>query len=150
MNNPGNLKNPGGSGFQRFPSRQAGLLGLASQLRRYGARGLNTIDSIIPTYSPASDGNDPGTEIPQIASWTGFKHDQALDFDNPSTLATFMKGIIRKENAEGVGSAYQMPDILAAAKQAVQVDVQVHDHRVTTKVTHSPRTNEAMPSGNLP
>jgi hypothetical protein len=115
-NNPGNLRTPGGKGFQAFASPQAGLDAMARQLEIYSQRDhINTLSGIVNKYSPAGDHNDPNTEIPQIAGWTGFGANDELDMKNPAVLAKVMTAIIRKEgNSAGVTAA----DVNSAAQQA--------------------------------
>lgn len=118
-NNPGNLRNPGGKGFQTFFSEQGGLNAMAGQLRRYGNRGINTISDLVNTYSPASDHNNPTTEIPQIAAWSGLSASKKIDLNDPDQLASIMGALIRKEGHAGDVT----PDMI---RQAVQVTVHIH------------------------
>lgn len=117
--NPGNLRNPGGKGFQSFATEQLGVDAMASQLRRYGNRGISSIADLVNTYSPASDGNDPATEIPQIASWSGLSSSKKIDLNDADQLAALMSAIIRKEGH----SDDVTPEMI---KHAVQVTVHIH------------------------
>jgi hypothetical protein len=52
-NNPGALRVPGSTRFQRFASADEGIQAQESLLRRrYFGRGLNTVASIVETYAP--------------------------------------------------------------------------------------------------
>lgn len=97
-NNPGNLRPPGASsGFQKFPTAVAGLSALAGQLLRYGDRGLDTLNSIINRYAPASE-NDTAAYIRAASQQTGFDPDQQLNLRDPAVLQKVMDAIIKHEN----------------------------------------------------
>jgi hypothetical protein len=126
-NNPGNLMNPGGNGFQSFPTSGDGLLAMRNQLLRYqDVFGLNTVRGIVGRYASGSyPGNSPATEAGYIADLvqrTGFGADQALDLHDPATLSALMAAMVRHE--QGGRQPFGAGDYQAAATgQRVKVDV---------------------------
>jgi hypothetical protein len=98
LNNPGNLRNPSGVGFQRFGSQEEGLRAMARQLRRYQTRDhLSTIADIVTKYAPPSE-NDTAAYIGDVAKRTGFAPNQPLDLGNVDTLARLMSAMVRHED----------------------------------------------------
>ncbi|MFM9932844.1 phage tail tape measure protein [Achromobacter xylosoxidans] len=105
-NNPGNLVYVGQTGaskeangrFATFESAQEGLNALAAQLRRYGQRGLNSIQSIVNTYAPASE-NNTGAYANYLAQKMGIDTDTQFDVNSdPAALAALIRGIVEYEN----------------------------------------------------
>lgn len=105
-NNPGNLVYVGQAGarkeangrFATFSSAQEGLNALAAQLRRYGQRGLNSIQSIVNTYAPASE-NNTGAYANYLAQKMGIDTDTQFDVNSdPAALAALIRGIVEYEN----------------------------------------------------
>ncbi|MFY2843567.1 phage tail tape measure protein [Achromobacter ruhlandii] len=106
-NNPGNLIYVGQAGatkeengrFAVFPTAQAGLNELADQLRRYGRRGLDSIQAIVNTYAPATE-NDTGAYANYLAQKMGINTDTKFDVNSdPAALAALVRGIVEYENA---------------------------------------------------
>lgn len=106
-NNPGNLVYVGQAGatkeangrFAVFPTAQAGLNELAEQLRRYGRRGLDSIQAIVNTYAPATE-NDTGAYANYLAQKMGINTDTKFDVNSdPAALAALVRGIVEYENA---------------------------------------------------
>ncbi|WP_063569323.1 phage tail tape measure protein [Achromobacter ruhlandii] len=105
-NNPGNLVYVGQEGasketsgrFATFASAQEGLNALAAQLRRYGQRGLNSIQSIVNTYAPASE-NNTGAYANYLAQKMGIDTNTQFDVNSdPAALAALIRGIVEYEN----------------------------------------------------
>lgn len=105
-NNPGNLVYVGQTGaskeangrFATFASAQEGLNALAAQLRRYGQRGLNSIQSIVNTYAPASE-NNTGAYANYLAQKMGIDTNTQFDVNSdPAALAALIRGIVEYEN----------------------------------------------------
>ncbi|WP_241043653.1 phage tail tape measure protein [Achromobacter xylosoxidans] len=105
-NNPGNLVYVGQAGaskeangrFATFASAQEGLNALAAQLRRYGQRGLNSIQSIVNTYAPASE-NNTGAYANYLAQKMGIDTNTQFDVNSdPAALAALIRGIVEYEN----------------------------------------------------
>lgn len=90
LNNPGNLRsNPGvayngevtspNSGFKAFSSMAYGFRAMTSNLYHYVVdESLDTINKIINTYAPASDGNNPVSYANTVSQQTGISADQVL------------------------------------------------------------------------
>lgn len=102
--NPGNLKYAGQSGatlgqggFANFASDAAGLFAMGRQLELYGARGLDTVQSIISAYAPASDKNDVPAYIRDVDKYLGVRPDEALNLLNPRVLTALMRAMILHE-----------------------------------------------------
>jgi hypothetical protein len=105
--NPGNLRYrsewnwPGvvgidPKGFAIFESPERGLVALIQQLRRDAKRGLNTFETLVPKYAPASE-NDVEAYIQSLVRQTGIKRDQPYDLDDRKTQEKLMRAITRHE-----------------------------------------------------
>lgn len=122
-NNPGNLEFAGqagatreaGSGrFAKFSSASEGVAALVKQLKRYGGRGLNTLDKIVNTYAPSSE-NNTKAYIAALSKQLGVSADQQLNLDDADTLSGLVKGISRHES----GSDYLSDkDVLSGLQMA--------------------------------
>lgn len=71
FNNPGNLRVPGSAAFQSFPNAQAGIQAQEAQLGRYFNRGLNSVSSIVETYSPRYSRGGDNTDA-QVNNYIGY------------------------------------------------------------------------------
>lgn len=109
-NNPGNLNfvgqagatkesGPGGR-FAVFQSMGEGIAALYGQLRRYYARGLDTIDEIVRTYAPAVE-NDVNAYIQALVKSTGLGANQQIDVNDAGQMLALIRGIINHENGAG-------------------------------------------------
>jgi len=183
-NNPGNLNFVGQTGatmetgvdhprFARFRTMDDGLRAMASQLGRYGDRGKNTLRSIISTYAPKSDNNDPAGYAGQVSRRLGIGIDTPLDLHDPETVSRVMDGMIRREQGVPVpmgqirealgiqapnavypaGAAGSVPGA-SASDQRLQVTVTTQGQPGTqtrvsgssgVRVTHTDNTHHAMP-----
>lgn len=126
-NNPGNLRNPGGSGFQRFASTQAGLTAMANQLGLYFNRdGLDTIGGIVSKYAPPSE-NPTSAYIANVAQRTGFQPNQHLDMNDPATLGAVMQAMLVQEQGKNGSaiSAKEIGEAVAAALKGVTLNAKV-------------------------
>lgn len=122
-NNPGNLEFHGqagaepenGSGrFAKFSNASEGVAALVKQLKRYGGRGLDTLDKIVNTYAPSNE-NDTQAYIAALSKKLGVDANQKLDLNNADTLAGLVKGISRHES----GSDFlKDTDVLTGLKMA--------------------------------
>lgn len=96
-NNPGALRKPGSLQFQSFASPQQGVQAQEALLRRYHARGLKNVASVIETYAPRrSRGGDNTDEqvnnyIGYVAKRLGVNPRDALSPANISRLAQAMR-----------------------------------------------------------
>lgn len=109
-NNPGNIEfahQPGATletrttapkRFAQFRTPEEGLAALAIQLRRYGSRGIDTLNSIIGTYAPKWE-NNTAAYVARLAKDMGVRPDARLDLNDSGTMQQLMGGIIRFENA---------------------------------------------------
>lgn len=101
-NNPGNLRNWTGIGFQNFGTMDEGLRAMGNQLKRYEYSNkfghLDTISKIIATYAPAKDHNDVAAYIKDVVTRSGFGANQHLDLNNPAVLARLMSAMVKHEN----------------------------------------------------
>lgn len=70
-NNPGALRRPGSTEFQRFSSPQEGVRAQEGLLQRYHQRGLNTVSSIIETYAPRKSRGGDNTDA-QVNNYIGY------------------------------------------------------------------------------
>lgn len=126
-NNPGNLRKPGGNGFQRFASMLDGQRAMASQLLRYYNRdGLDTINGIVNKWAPESDNNDTGSYIADMVLKTGKGARQHLDLNDPATLASLMRAMTMHE--QGPAGASIDPKLIgqAVAEALRSAPLQVH------------------------
>lgn len=104
--NPGNLRDannkiglqgPAGDKMAMFASNRDGLAAMSRQLMLDAERGLNTIDSYIRKYAPASE-NKTQEYIDIVSQQTKFGAYESLDMHNPDVLAKLMNAMIRVEN----------------------------------------------------
>lgn len=128
VNNPGNLRIPGSKDFQQFPTEQAGLDAMSNQLTldnkptAQGGHGLTTIAAIIgdPTHgwAPASDGNQTGSYITQVAAAAGVDPNAPIDLSDPKVRSKVMSAMIQREG--DVRGNVPTPDDLMANLPALQ------------------------------
>jgi len=107
-NNPGNLnyarqagasKEGGENGrFAVFGNMRDGIAALYKQLQLYIGRGVNTIESIVNKYAPASDNNNVGAYVRQLVGATGKDANEKLSGSDTETIFKLMRGIINHEN----------------------------------------------------
>ena len=98
QNNPGALRKPGSSEFQRFNTPQQGIQAQESLLhRRYLGKGLNTVSSIVETYAPRQARGGDNTDA-QVNNYIGYvSHRLGVDPTHPinpsqvSALAAAMR-----------------------------------------------------------
>ncbi|MFP8577353.1 hypothetical protein ACLH17_12745 [Klebsiella pasteurii] len=101
-NNPGNIRPVGGGGFRSFGSALEGWQAMKNQLMRYftgktTGRLLRTVQDIVSTWAPAGDNNDPQLYAKQVAGWMGVSPNAVLNLNDPSTMASLMQSMARKE-----------------------------------------------------
>jgi len=159
-NNPGNLRSwpgmPSDGGFARFKSSMDGLEAMGQQLELYAGRGINTPRSIIGTYAPPSE-NNTDAYLADVVKKTGFGADQKLDLGDRDTLRSMLQAMVGHEQGRQPFTSDQYSQ---AAKQAIEVHVQVHGLPDGTKVTSHTKADKAafvptlisyaMPTGNMP
>ncbi|MCB8878281.1 hypothetical protein [Acidisoma silvae] len=98
QNNPGNLKNVGGDGFQSFSTPEAGVAATENQLLIDNQQhGLKTTAQIINSWAPPSDGNDTAAYTAAVAQQLGVDPNQPLDLTNPTLRSQFAQAIFKQE-----------------------------------------------------
>lgn len=124
MRNP-NVPAAGGpnanpAGWQQFATPEEGIRAISNQLDRYAsgefnkAQGgpgtpINTLNGIISTWAPASDGNPTAQLVARASKIMGVKPDEPLDLSNPDTKAGLVESMIRNEQGGN------LPQMAAAA-----------------------------------
>ena len=133
-------------GFAAWPSADAGMAATREQLGLYGDRGLNTLNSIIPTWAPKGDGkNDPPAYIASVAQATGFDPSQPLNLRDPTTLGKLIPAMAQVENVGGVPTTSP-----AAAPTQPAADPMAHYHQLqqlalTAASSYDPRIKAQAP-----
>jgi len=111
--------NPGG--WQQFPTPEAGVQAISRQLDRYASgattgKPLNTLNGIISTWAPPSDGNPTPALIARASRIMGVGPDQPLDLSNPEVKAKLVEAMIRNEQGGNLpaSAAAAIPAALSA------------------------------------
>lgn len=100
VNNPGNLRGPGGTGFLQYNDPNAGLTAASNNLLYYQDKeGRDTIRKIIERWAPSSE-NDTAAYIRNVSNWTKFGPDQKLDLHDAKTRAEVLSAITRQEGSK--------------------------------------------------
>lgn len=110
-NNPGNLRNVGGEGFQSFPTIEDGVRGMGNQLDLYFNRdGLTTVRGIVSKYAPPNE-NQTDTYVSKVAKDLGVDPDAPLSWD-PATRSKLISSMMHMETGKpwDVG---QVSDVLS-------------------------------------
>lgn len=145
-NNWGNLRNPGGSGFQSFASSQDGLNAMASQLWRYQNDprwgGAKSLRNIIGTYAPAGDNNDVPAYIADVSRRSGISPDAVPDANDPRVLAPLLSAMARHEQ----GRDAPAEQVAAAAAQAINVHVSFDNAPPGTRVKAADAAGAYVPT----
>lgn len=110
-NNPGNLnfvgqagaslERPGGR-FARFDTAFDGLRAISRQLMLYAGRGINTVEKIISTWAPPSDGNNTRAYIQAVSRQLGVNPQVALNMSDPQVMSALMASIVHHENGRNI------------------------------------------------
>jgi len=95
-NNPGNLRNPNGVGFQSFETPEAGIAAATKNLMAYGNKGINTIAKVISTWAPPNE-NDTANYIRFVSSQLGVNPNAPLNMSDPQTLTKLVTAITTME-----------------------------------------------------
>jgi len=98
-NNPGNLRNVGGRGFQQFGSTEEGFRAMAHQLQLYGQRHNDTLQGIISKWAPSSE-NNTAAYIANVAKKTGFSSTEHLNLNDPTVLSKLMVAMAQQEGTK--------------------------------------------------
>lgn len=133
QHNPGNLRPGGGwsstnaNGFESFADDASGLSAMAGQLLVYQARGLDTLKSIISTWAPASDNNDPAGYAALVAKrMGGIGTDEHLDLNNPETLTKLMAAMVTQEQGRNPFSQSTLETAAASRGVTIQQKTDIH------------------------
>lgn len=118
-NNPTNLQ-PGGR-ESVFSTPEDGIAAAANQLRRYGQRGINTLNSIISTWAPSSAGNNTAAYIAAVSKDTGFKPGQKLNLNNPEVLWNLINAMTRHENGMNPYTNSQIYKAISLGKNSLDL-----------------------------
>ncbi|MCU6275745.1 hypothetical protein KWI08_17815 [Morganella morganii] len=127
-NNPGNLiAAPNSVGYDygnnhryvKFASSRDGNAALSRQIMLDAERGLNTLDSLLRKYAPASVGNNTQGYIDRVSKGTGFNPYERLDMHDPRVLEKIIPYIIKVENSE---QPYSYEEITASIMDSIMDD----------------------------
>lgn len=127
-NNPGNLiAAPNSVGYDygnnhryvKFASSRDGNAALSRQIMLDAERGLNTLDSLLRKYAPASVGNNTQGYIDRVSKGTGFNPYERLDMHDPRVLEKIIPYIIKVENSE---QPYSYEEISAGITDSIMDD----------------------------
>lgn len=135
-NNPGNLEYRGQQGavreegqgrFAKFDTAAEGVAALVRQLKKYAARGLDTVREIIATYAPSHE-NDTNGYIAALSKKLGVNADTQLNLDHADTLAGLVKGISQQEGGawlrdQDILSGLQIAGVSAPQQQAQHMSI---------------------------
>lgn len=97
-NNPGAMM-PGGK-LATYPTMQAGLDSMDTNLQNYGKQGVNTLAGVISKWAPPSE-NNTGAYIQDVSQRLGLKPNQQIDLNNPLVRHAISAGIALHENGPG-------------------------------------------------
>ena len=126
--NPGNLiAAPNSVGYDygnnhryvKFGSARDGNAALSRQIMLDAERGLNTLDSLLRKYAPASVGNNTQGYINRVSKGTGFNPFERLDMHDPRVLEKILPYIIKVENVE---QPYSYEEITAGITDSIMDD----------------------------
>lgn len=126
--NPGNLiAAPNSVGYDygnnhryvKFASSRDGNAALSRQIMLDAERGLNTLDSLLRKYAPASVGNNTQGYIDRVSKGTGFNPYERLDMHDPRVLEKIIPYIIKVENSE---QPYSYEEITASITDSIMDD----------------------------
>ncbi len=141
INNPGNLRPVGGSGFRHFGSIFEGTQALAHQLLLYGTRGWNTVASIISHWAPASDHNNTAAYIAAVVRDIGGTAGQVRNLLDPDTLAKITAAIIKHEGDRLNVSGSLISSASGAALRSLTIN---HKTEITVHGTDPQATGKAV------
>jgi len=128
-NNPGNLNYVGQAGATReagpngrfavFQTAEDGLMALASQLRLYAQRGINSVRAIISKFAPPSE-NNTQAYIESVSKRLGVDANSTLNVNDPRVMQGLMDAIIKVENGRNPYSTEQLASASAVRANAGQ------------------------------
>lgn len=103
----GERSNPTDRQFEEFVSIQYGLRAGFIILRRYIRRyHLDTVQSIISTWAPASDGNHVENYIKRVCALTGLESTQRISYESKDTMVSLVAAMVAVECGESINIKY--------------------------------------------
>lgn len=144
--NPGNMRVPGQTSFQSFPSPEEGVAGMVRQLGLYAQRGITTPLQIAQTWAPRGDGNnDPEAYAGAIQRLTGLDPNQPVDLSNPQQTAALVGAMARIEQGRPLD-----PQVLARGLAIAPPGVGRAPLPPMAGAAGAPGANPAAPSAPAP
>jgi hypothetical protein len=135
-NNPGNLNYVGQVGatketgpdgrFAVFQTMDEGIKALAAQLKLYGKRGMDTVQTIISKYAPAGE-NNTAAYIASVSKKLGVGAGEHLDLNNKEVLKQLIAGISQVEVGAGKVTTAQIDRALGTGAQAAVINNQANN-----------------------
>ncbi|NPT36329.1 hypothetical protein [Paraburkholderia xenovorans] len=100
-NNPGNVRDSSGTGFQKYASPEAGIKGADANMSSYWTKyGINTPKGIVTRWAPPSE-NDTSSYIRDVAKRTGLDPDKPIDMTDPKMRALLLSAMFAHEGRKG-------------------------------------------------
>lgn len=144
-NNPGALM-PGGK-LASFPTPEAGIAALDDNLKRYAAKGVNTLAGVISMWAPPTE-NNTAAYIADVAQRTGIKPDQPIDLTNAYVRQMIGAAIMVHESGLGaVLGAGGTPASIPPPPRAQWSDVMPRSPGSAGQASRSPGSADQAQSG---
>lgn len=156
LNNLGNIRPVGGSGFRRFARPEDSLLAMGEQIVRdetvHGAR--TPYDLIAGAmgpdgqrhygYAPASDHNDSSGYASEIGARSGVGRNGALNPNDPSQLAALMSAMVARETGSKVSADQMLPIAREAIGREQRLIIEFHGVPAGAKVSAKAKPGSAV------
>jgi hypothetical protein len=108
-NNPGALMTGPGGTLGSYPTMQAGMSAMDGNLQNYGKRGINTVNDIVSTWSPANGkGNSAANTqayVADVAQQLGVDPSAPLNMADPATRQALAVAMVNHENGRAAAAA---------------------------------------------
>ena len=128
--------------FAKFPTMEAGLRAMASQLLLDYKRGHNTVGDEIMKYAPPADKNNTKKYISSVAGDIGVSADTPLNLTDPETLVRMMEAMLKVEQGRGIATHEQLRGIvdarLAENKGGPRAPQIHHETNITVEASNDP------------
>ena len=118
FNNPGNLKDMKTGKFRTFTTPEEGYAALDQDLTAKGAKGFNTVSSIINRYAPPSDNNPTASYIANVARALKVGPNDRLDMNNPLVISTMRNAMVTQEGNRNIQPSGSTPTAQTAPTAA--------------------------------
>lgn len=100
-NNPGNVRDASGKGFQKFATPEAGIKAADANLSAYWSKyGINTPKDIVTRWAPPSE-NDTDSYIKDVSKRTGLDPGKPIDMTDPKMRALLLSAMFHHEGRKG-------------------------------------------------